>query len=223
MRTDTSMFMNAGRSGRAAAGADGDLAPFEVTEELDPFIVGGGTVLLGGTQCTTAGEERKVGLDGFVGVDGLVAEGDVNVAMPGDDLRDVRRQAAHDGVGDEDPAEVVRREAQRAALAVGEAGVGERASEDVAERAVGHSALLAAEPALEQPRRGRLPHTFSSVVGGHKRVAVASPRTRPMTADSTSASSGLITRSRSASVLDGAICRSGTSSSVVGSRYWTIL
>ena len=125
------MFMNAGRSGRAAAGADGDLASFEVTEELGPFIVGGDAVLLGGTQCATAGEERKVGLDGFVGVDGLVAEGDVDVAMPGDDLRDVRRQAAHDGVGDENPAEVVRCEAQRAALTVGEAGVGESGSEEL--------------------------------------------------------------------------------------------
>ena len=40
---------------------------------------------------------------------------------------------------------------------------------------------------------------------------------------STSASSGLMTRSRSASVLDGAICSSGTSSPVPGSRYWTRL
>ena len=64
------MFMNAGRFERATAGADGDLAPFEVTEELGPFIVGGDPVLLGGTQCATAGEERQVGLDGFVGVDG---------------------------------------------------------------------------------------------------------------------------------------------------------
>ena len=44
-----------------------------------------------------------------------------------------------------------------------------------------------------------------------------------MMALSTSASSGLTTRSRSASVLDGAICSSGTSSPVPGSRYWTRL
>ena len=44
-----------------------------------------------------------------------------------------------------------------------------------------------------------------------------------MMADSTSASSGLTTRSRSESVLDGAICSSGTSSPVAGSRYWTRL
>src|SRR5215467_2255550 len=40
---------------------------------------------------------------------------------------------------------------------------------------------------------------------------------------STSASSGLMTSSRSASVLDGAICSRGTSSPVAGSRYWTRL
>ena len=41
-----------------------------------------------------------------------------------------------------------------------------------------------------------------------------------MMADSTSASSGVITSSRSWSVLDGAICSSGISSPVAGSRYW---
>ena len=41
-----------------------------------------------------------------------------------------------------------------------------------------------------------------------------------MIADSTSASSGEITSSRSVSVLDGVICSSGISSPVPGSRYW---
>ena len=45
-------------------------------------------------------------------------------------------------------------------------------------------------------------------------------RIRLMIAASTSASSGLMTSSRSVSVLDGAICSSGTSSPVPGSRYW---
>jgi len=44
-----------------------------------------------------------------------------------------------------------------------------------------------------------------------------------MIADSTSAVSGLTTRSRSVSVLDGAICSSGTISPVPGSRYCTRL
>ena len=38
--------------------------------------------------------------------------------------------------------------------------------------------------------------------------------------DNTSASSGEITSSRSASVFDGVICSSGISSPVAGSRYW---
>ena len=41
-----------------------------------------------------------------------------------------------------------------------------------------------------------------------------------MIADRTSASSGLMTSRRSASVLDGVICSSGISSPVPGSRYW---
>ena len=44
-----------------------------------------------------------------------------------------------------------------------------------------------------------------------------------MTALSTSESSGQTTKSRSASVFEGAIRRSGTSSPVVGSRYLTKL
>ena len=44
-----------------------------------------------------------------------------------------------------------------------------------------------------------------------------------MIADSTSASSGLTTSSRSVSVLDGTMCSSGISSPVPGSRYWTRL
>src|SRR6266700_1226378 len=54
-------------------------------------------------------------------------------------------------------------------------------------------------------------------------IAPVALRTRRMMADSTSASSRLTTRSRSVSVLDGAICSSGTSSPVVGRRYCTRL
>src|SRR5665647_94288 len=43
---------------------------------------------------------------------------------------------------------------------------------------------------------------------------------RQMMVESTSASSGLMTSSRSVSVLDGAICSSGISSPVAGSVYW---
>jgi hypothetical protein len=72
------------------------LRSFEVAEELFPFGVGGGAVFLGGPQCPAAGEEGQVGLDRLVGVDGLVAEGDVDVVVPRDDLGDVRREAVHE-------------------------------------------------------------------------------------------------------------------------------
>jgi hypothetical protein len=63
------VFVNAGRPERAPAGADGDLASFEVAKELLPFSVGGLAVFLGGAQRTAAGEERQVSGDGLVGVD----------------------------------------------------------------------------------------------------------------------------------------------------------
>jgi hypothetical protein len=78
-----------------------------VAEEFFPFGVGGGAVFLGWPQCPAAGQEGQVSLDRLVGVNGLVAEGDVDIAVPGDDLGDVRREAVHDGVGEEHPAEVV--------------------------------------------------------------------------------------------------------------------
>jgi hypothetical protein len=54
-------------------------------------------------------------------------------------------------------------------------------------------------------------------------TALSLPRTRVMTAESTSASSGSITRSLSWSVFDGATDSSGTRSPDDGRRYWTRL
>ena len=103
------VLVDAGGGERAAAVADGQLAAFEVAEELFPFFVGGGAVFLGGAQRAAAGQERQVVVDDFLRVGGLVAEGDVDVAVPGDDLGDVRREPGQDRVGDEQmPAEVVR-------------------------------------------------------------------------------------------------------------------
>ncbi|MEV3993597.1 hypothetical protein AB0J57_32340 [Streptomyces sp. NPDC049837] len=56
-----------------------------------------------------------MGLDGLAEMDRLVAEGDVDVLVSGDDLGDVPGQAVEDGVGDEQPAEVVQRGMQRSA------------------------------------------------------------------------------------------------------------
>jgi hypothetical protein len=90
------VFVLADGRPRASAGADGHLAAFEVAEELGPLVVGRDAVFLAGAQGSAAGEERQVGLDGLVGVNGLIAHSDVDVAVPGDDLGDVRRQAGQD-------------------------------------------------------------------------------------------------------------------------------
>lgn len=84
------MFVDAWGTECAGAGADGYLASFEVAEEFLPFGVGWGAVFLAGAQGAAAAQERQVGLDRLVGVGGLVSEGDVDVAVPSDDLGDVR-------------------------------------------------------------------------------------------------------------------------------------
>ena len=106
----------------------------EVAEEFLPFLVGGDAVFFARAQGPAAGEEGQVGLDGLVGVDRLVAHGGIDVFVACDDLGDVRWQAADDGIGDEDPPEVVRRVMQR--LPVGgvfQAGVGKGGVEHVPE------------------------------------------------------------------------------------------
>ena len=161
---EAGVLVDAGGGERAAAGAGGDLAAFEVAEELLPFVVGGDAVFLAGAQRAAAGEERQVGLDGLVGVDGLVADGDVDVAVPGDDLGDVRREAVEDGVGDEHPAEVVRGEVQRAA-------VGGSVSPVRASAAVSMSRMVAALMArFSAPKR----RWNSSGAGGSQRRSCSS-------------------------------------------------
>ena len=56
---------------------------------------------------------------------------------------------------------------------------------------------------------GWVPDPFVVVVGGDERDGAVVSRTRQTIAMSTSASSGLMTRSRSVSVLEGAMCSSG--------------
>src|SRR5260370_27345669 len=136
--------MSAGRGERAGAGAYGYLAFLEVREEGVPFLVGRGPVFLAGPGGAAAGDERPVRLDRLGGVDGLVSDRGVDVPVTADDLGDVRRQAAHDRVGHEDPPEVVRGEHERIAGGVGEAGRGERADEQLADRAGGERPVLAA-------------------------------------------------------------------------------
>ena len=64
--------MDARGGERAAAGAGGDFAEFEVAEEFFPFLVGGDAVFLAGSQRTPSGQERQVGLDRLLGIDRFV-------------------------------------------------------------------------------------------------------------------------------------------------------
>ena len=108
------VFVDAGGGVGAAAGAEGDLSAFEVAEEFVPFLsVGAGIPRR--VAGPAAGDERAVPVDDLVGVDGLVAHGGVDVAVSGDELGDMGWHAVHDGVGDEEPPEVMGGESERLA------------------------------------------------------------------------------------------------------------
>ena len=102
-----------------SAVAECDAAVLEVAEELFPLGVGGGAVFLAGAELPSAGDVGAVAVDGFLGVDGLVAHGGVDVVVAEDELGDVGRHAVEDGVGGEDPSEVVGLEGQGPAVGAG--------------------------------------------------------------------------------------------------------
>jgi len=120
------MFMNARCRERTSAGANGDLSALEVPQELLPFLVGGLPVFLGRSEFASAGDEGQVRGDRFVGVDGLVSHGDADIAVPGDDLGDMRRETVEDSVSDEYATKVVWGEVQRLISRIGQPGVGQR-------------------------------------------------------------------------------------------------
>jgi hypothetical protein len=152
-----------------------------VAEELLPFRVGGGAVFLAGSQGPSAGQERQVGLDRLVRVGGLVPERDVDVAMPGNDLGDVRGQAVEDGVCDEHATEIVRRVVQRLPVdRVDQAGVGQRTGQQRADAAERDRPVLRPDPALEQHGCRRQPQPFPGVVGGHQGDCSGLPVTDPV-------------------------------------------
>nr|WP_246250967.1 hypothetical protein [Actinomadura litoris] len=118
-----------------------------MAEELLPFLVGGDAVFLARAELAAARQEGLVSLDCLFGIDRLVAESDVDVLVTGEDLGDVRRQAAHDGVGDEQPTEVVWGVVQRSAGGgVGQAGVGEGLGQQAADGFVADPSVLGADP-----------------------------------------------------------------------------
>src|SRR5207244_12296930 len=102
--------MNASRSGGSSAGAYGDLASFEVAEDLLPFLIGRNPVFIGRAHRAASGEKGQMGLDRLLWIDGLVADRDVDVLVTRDDLGNMRRQAAENSVGNEEPPKIVRGE-----------------------------------------------------------------------------------------------------------------
>jgi hypothetical protein len=84
------VLVNTGSPESASTGSCGDFSQLEVAEKLCPFLLGRLTVFVGGPKRSATREESEVRLDCLVWIDGLVSEGDIDVPMSGDDLRDVR-------------------------------------------------------------------------------------------------------------------------------------
>ena len=143
-----------------------------MAEEFLPFLIAGDPVFIGGPLRPPPGQEGQVRLDGLFRVDGLIADSGIDILVACDDLRDMRRQAAHDGIRDKDSAEIMRRVMQR--LPRGEvlqAGAGKGLVQHFPERGVADRPALAGEPALEQDRGRRPPYAFVAVVDGDERDA----------------------------------------------------
>ncbi len=165
-------FKAAGITPLANAGNDhpaGHRLHLEVGKEGVPLLIRRGPVLLAGAERTTAGDERPVGLDGVRRVDRVVTHRGVDVGVTCENLRDVGRQAAADRVGDEDPPEVVRREAEGLPGGVGEPGPLQDLVDALADQRPGHRCELAAVSPLEQQRHRRVPDLLCNVVAGQHR------------------------------------------------------
>src|ERR1035437_1530163 len=168
--SQTAMLVNAGRAECAPAYYGRDFPALEMPEEFLPFLFAGDAVFFAGPLCPPPGEERQVGLDGLLRINGLVAHSRVDILVACDDLRDMRRQAVHDGIRDKDSPEIVRCVAQGEAVGgVGQAGAGQRGIEHAPQVPVADGPVLSGEPPLEQDRRRRPPYAFAPVVGGDQR------------------------------------------------------
>src|ERR1022692_38827 len=152
--SQASVFVRAWGSVGAAAVAEGDFPAGEVTAEVVPFGVGDGRVFVGWAQGAAAGDEFPVGVDGLLGIDGVVVHRDVDVLVAGEQLADVRRHAVGDRLGDEDPPEVVGLHGERLPGDVGDPGRGQGFRQEQPDRAVRDRPVLHAEAALEQQRHG---------------------------------------------------------------------
>jgi hypothetical protein len=106
--------------------------------------------------------------DHVLGVDRGVAHGGVQQGVPADFRGDVRRQAGPQGVGDEDPPEIMGPPLERFAGGGDVCGLRRRdhAFTDVA--AADRPVLVAVAP-LEQERHGRAPGLLEHVIGADQR------------------------------------------------------
>jgi hypothetical protein len=86
----------------------------------------------------------------------------------------VWRHAVEDGVGGEDPSEVVGAEVEGLAVGAGDGGGGERAADEVADAAGGDRLPLQAVEPLEQQGRGRVPGALVDVVSRDERDGAVS-------------------------------------------------
>jgi hypothetical protein len=115
---DAGVLVRAGGAVGAVAVAVGDFPQGEVLFECVPFGLGGLTVFLSGPVLAPGLDERLVGADDLVGVDGGVGAGGVQRTVTEDRGGDVDGQAGADGLGGEEPTEVVGGEPQRRAVGV---------------------------------------------------------------------------------------------------------
>ena len=104
-------------------------------------------------------------VDDLLGIDGFVTHGGVDVAVTGDQLGDVRWHAMQDGVGDEQPAEVVRGEPEGLARDAGEACPEDGQVEELPDGLSGDRPVFGAQVPLEEKRHGRIPQVFVVVPG----------------------------------------------------------
>ncbi len=152
----------------AAARPQGDLAQLEVGQEFVPLGGGELAVLLAGPLGSAAGDEGPVMGDHVLRVDRGIAHGRVQSGVAADLRGDVWGQSGADGVGHEDPSEVVGAPFERVASR-GDLGGPRGRDQALADVAAGQRPVLGAVPALEQERHGRAPGLLEHVVGRHQR------------------------------------------------------
>ena len=94
-------------------------------------------------------DEGPVPIDHFLGVDGLVTHGDVEITVSRDELSDVGRHAVQNRVGDEHSAKVVWGVVQRLAVASSDPGSLHDTTEQIVDRLGCDGTVLGTEAALK--------------------------------------------------------------------------